>query len=208
MNETAVKPTEPAARPTPAFEIKRFAVDEILALPRAEQKNFFTKNQIQHPEKFTRFRNISSLPVIDRYLKGTFLGTIDSPGSPVVGMRLRLDGQIEEPHFQGEITVEMLDRQNEPLSRSHLRGPLDDHIRLVEEGDRHSLLIESSGPDSPRLYQVFIASDNRQELAGNYYARNGDGKLQILGSFLLKRETYESRALGKSEEPAQGTEGQ
>jgi len=187
------KEPEPLPEKTPdagretAFPVQKFAIDEILAMPRVEQNRFLTKNQIQDPEKFARFRNISQMAVIDRYLKGQFAGTIEGSAGEAVKMKLDIDGQVEQDHFQGEIAVELLDKRDQPLTRSHLRGPLDDHIRMVEEGDRSSLLIQPSGPESPRMYQVFIGSQNRQQLAGNYYARNGEGKLQILGSFVLKR---------------------
>jgi hypothetical protein len=42
----------------PELDLKTFASDEILALPFTEQKKFLQKNQLQDPEKFTRFRNI------------------------------------------------------------------------------------------------------------------------------------------------------
>jgi len=187
------KDPEPLPEKTPeadkekAFPLQEFAIDEILAMPRVEQNRFLTKNQIQDPEKFARFRNISQMAVIDRYLKGQFAGTIEGPSGEAWQMKLDIDGQVEQNHFQGEIAVELLDKRDQPMTRSHLRGPLDDHIRLVDEGDRSSLLIQPSGPESQRMYQVFIGSQNRQQLAGNYYGRNGEGKLQILGSFLLKR---------------------
>ncbi len=83
--------------------------------------------------------------------------------------------------------MQLLDKTRSPLSRSHLRGPLEDHIRVVEEGERSSLLIQPTGPDNIKLYQVFIGGKSKQQLTGNYYARNGEGKLQILGSFVLKK---------------------
>jgi len=187
------KEPEPLPEKTPAgdretaFPVQNFAIDEILAMPRVEQNLFLTKNQIQDPEKFARFRNISQMAVIDRYLKGQFAGTIEGSAGEAWQMKLDIDGQVEQNHFQGEIAVELLDKRDQPVSRSHLRGRLDKQIRLVEEGERSSILIQPSGPESPRMYQVFIGSQNRQQLAGNYYARNGEGKLQILGSFVLKR---------------------
>ncbi|HYX35960.1 MAG TPA: hypothetical protein VE954_22900 [Oligoflexus sp.] len=181
----------PEKKPEPAsaepLDLQKFAVDEILALPFTEQKKFLTKNQLQDPDKFTRFRNISQLSLIENYLKGTFEGKVEGDGGDDRILQLKIDGEVEQNHFQGEITVELLNKQRAPISRSHLRGPLDDHIRVVEEGERSSLLIQPGGPENMKLYQVFIGGTNRQQLAGNYYARNGEGKLQILGSFVLKK---------------------
>jgi hypothetical protein len=180
-----VKPQEP--RMPPPLDLKKFAIDEILALPIPEQKKFLTKNQLQHPDKFTRFRNISQLSVIEQYLKGEFSGKIEGKSGEEWYLRMNIDGEVEQEHFQGEIAVELLDKTRSPLSRSHLRGPLDDHIRVVDEGDRSSLLIQPTGPENVKLYQVFIGGNSKQQLTGNYYARNGEGKLQILGSFVLTK---------------------
>ncbi|HET9241042.1 MAG TPA: hypothetical protein VFO10_27495 [Oligoflexus sp.] len=177
----------PQVAPAPALDLRKFASDEILALPFTEQKKFLQKNQLQDPEKFTRFRNIRQLSLIDEYLKGDFHGKIEGQGGQEWYLSMNIDGEVEAQHFQGEIAVELQDKTRAPLSRSHLKGPLDDHIRVVEEGERSSLLIEPTGPDNTKLYQVFIGGSNRQELSGNYYARNGEGKLQILGSFVLKK---------------------
>jgi hypothetical protein len=176
-----------APKPGATMDLKKFASDEILALPFPEQKKFLTKNQLQDPEKFTSFRNISQLTVIEQYLKGDFQGKIEGQGGQEWFLHLNIDGEVEAEHFQGEIAVELLDKNRSPLSRSHLRGPLDDHIRVVEQGERSSLLIQPSGPENIKLYQVFIGGENKQQLTGNYYARNGEGKLQILGSFVLKK---------------------
>jgi hypothetical protein len=188
--EEAVK-AEPAKtsepRPAPVMELKDFASDEILALPFTEQKKFLSKNQLPDPEKFASFRNISQLSMIEDYLKGDFLGKIEGQEGEEWFLHLILDGAIEEQHFQGEITVELQDKKREPVSRSHLRGPLDDHIRVVEDGERSSLLIQPTGPENIKLYQVFIGGNNKQQLVGNYYARNGEGKLQRRGSFVLKK---------------------
>jgi hypothetical protein len=185
-----VKPSpvkSPEPRPSPAMDLKNFASDEILALPLTEQKKFLSKNQLQDPEKFASFRNISQLSMIEDYLKGDFLGKLEGQEGEEWFLHLTLDGAIEEQHFQGEITVELQDKTRAPLSRSHLRGPLDDHIRVVEDGDRSSLLIQPTGPENMKLYQVFIGGNNKQQLVGNYYARNGEGKLQRRGSFVLKK---------------------
>jgi hypothetical protein len=178
---------DPVVAPGPRLDLKKFASDEILALPFTEQKKFLQKNQLQDPEKFTRFRNIRQLSLIDDYLKGEFNGKIEGQHGEEWFLSMNIDGEVEAQHFQGEIAVELQDKMRSPISRSHLKGPLDDHIRVVEEGERSSLLIQPTGPDNTRLYQVFISSTNRQELSGNYYARNGEGKLQILGSFVLKK---------------------
>jgi len=186
----AVKPapeTPSIPRPAPELDLKKFASDEILALPFTEQKKFLQKNQLKDPEKFTRFRNISQLTVIDDYLKGDFYGKIEGEGGQEWYLHLNIDGEVEAKHFQGEIAVEIQDKSRAPVSRSNLRGPLDDHIRVVEEGDRSSLLIQPTGPENAKLYQVFIGGKNKQQLTGNYYAQNGEGKLQILGSFVLKK---------------------
>jgi hypothetical protein len=182
LSERAPKP-----RDVVVLDLKKFASDEILALPFTEQKKFLQKNQLQDPEKFTRFRNISQLSVIEQYLKGDFQGKIEGQGGQEWYLHLNIDGEVEEQHFQGEIAMELQDKTRAPLSRSHLRGPLDDHIRVVEEGERSSLLIQPTGPENAKLYQVFIGGNNKQQLTGNYYARNGEGKLQILGSFVLKK---------------------
>lgn len=183
----ALPDSQPQAVPAPELDLEKFASDEILALPFTEQKKFLQKNQLQYPEKFTRFRNIRQLSLIDEYLKGNFHGKIEGQGGQEWYLSMNIDGEVEAQHFQGEIAVELQDKTRAPISRSHLRGPLDDHIRVVEEGERSSLLIQPTGPDQTRLYQVFIGKTNRQELSGNYYARNGEGKLQILGSFVLKK---------------------
>ncbi|WP_218110186.1 hypothetical protein [Oligoflexus tunisiensis] len=189
VQETVEPAPDKAPEPLtpPPLDLKKFAIDEILALPIPEQKKFLTKNQLQHPEKFTRFRNISQPSVIEQYLKGDFSGKIEGKSGEEWYLRMNIDGEVEQDHFQGEIAVELLDKTRSPLSRSHLRGPLDDHIRVVEEGDRSSLLIQPTGPENVKLYQVFIGGKSKQQLTGNYYARNGEGKLQILGSFVLTK---------------------
>jgi len=174
-------------QPAPPLDLKEFAVDEILALPLTEQKKFLSKNQLQDPDNFTRFRGISQLSLIEQHLKGDYQGKVEGQSGEEWFLHLNIDGEVEQNHFQGEIAVELLDKTRSPLSRSHLRGPLDDHIRVVEEGERSSLLIQPTGPENLKLYQVFIGGNNRQQLAGNYYGRNGEGKLQILGSFVLKK---------------------
>lgn len=177
----------PQVASVPELDLKKFASDEILALPFPEQKKFLQKNQLQDPEKFARFRNIRQLSLIDEHLKGDFHGKIEGQGGQEWYLSMNIDGEVEAQHFQGEIAVELQDKTRAPVSRSHLRGPLDDHIRVVEEGERSSLLIVPTGPDNTKLYQVFIGGSNRHELSGNYYAQNGEGKLQILGSFVLKK---------------------
>ncbi len=185
--EKPLMETPAVSRPAPAFDLQKFASDEILVLPFTEQKKFLAKNQLQDPEKFARFRNLSQLAVIEEHLKGDFHGRIEGKGGQEWLLHLNIDGEVEAQHFQGEILVELLDKTRSPLSRSHLRGPLEDHIRVVEEGERSSLLIQPTGPDNIKLYQVFIGGKSKQQLTGNYYARNGEGKLQILGSFVLKK---------------------
>lgn len=176
-----------AAGPETRFEVKQFAVDEILAQPFVEQKKFLTRNQLHDPQNFERFRPLSQLTVIEEYLKGDYHGTLETEEGQNWLLHLNIDGLIEENHFQGELAVELMDQSHSSISRSHLRGPLDDHIRVVDEGERSSLLIQAAHPEVVRMYQVFIESRNRQQLAGNYYERNGEGKLQFLGSFVVRK---------------------
>jgi hypothetical protein len=176
-----------SAPPELRFELKHFAADEILALPFVEQKKFLTRNQLHEPQNFERFRPLSQLSVIEEYLKGDYHGTLEAEEGQNWLLNLNIDGAVEENHFQGELAVELLDQTHSSISRSHLRGPLDDHIRVVDEGERSSLLIQAAHPEVVRMYQVFIGSRNRQQLAGNYYERNGEGKLQFLGSFVVKK---------------------
>jgi hypothetical protein len=176
-----------AAGPETRFEVKQFAADEILALPFAEQKKFLTRNQLHDPQNFERFRPLSQLTVIEEYLKGDYHGTLEAEAGQNWLLHMNIDGLIEENHFQGELAVELMDQNHSSISRSHLRGPLDDHIRVVDEGERSSLLIQAAHPEVVRMYQVFIGSRDRKQLAGNYYERNGEGKLQFLGSFVVKK---------------------
>jgi hypothetical protein len=40
-----------------------------------------------------------------------------------------------------------MDQNHSSISRSHLRGPLDDHIHMVDEGERSSLLMQAAHPE-------------------------------------------------------------
>lgn len=178
--ETNIKPDTPP----PPFDVKAFAVDTLLALPLAEKKKFLERNALAEPEKFKRFRYLNDLAVIDRFLKGRYRGTIEGKGWIVM---LDIEGQLEDTHFSGELAVNLFNADNVAISRSATQGPLDSHVRIVEEGDKNSLLLLPSSEGEGSLYQIFIGAENRQTLAGNYYEKREDGTFERIGPFVLQR---------------------
>lgn len=179
-SETDIKPETPP----PPFDIKAYGVDTVLALPTAEKKKFLDRNTIAEPEKFKRFRYLNDVAVIDRFLKGRYQGTIEGKGWIVA---LDIAGQVEDERFSGELAVKLFTAQKEPISRSATQGPLDSHVRIVEEGDKNSLLILPSQEGESSLYQIFIGEENRSMLAGNYYEKREDGTFERIGPFVLNR---------------------
>lgn len=170
------------------FDIQSFGIDEILALPMEEKLRFLEKNQLREPNKIEQFRYLPDATVMDKFLKGTFKGKFEAINGKQWTLALTIDGQVEGDHFNGELAVELFNAQDESVARSTTQGPLEEHVRLVEEGNRNSLLISPNiGSENAVQYQVFIGQDNRTALAGNFYEKNKDGVFELSGPFVLKR---------------------
>lgn len=169
------------------FEIKRFSADEVMALPRKDKTAFLDKNKLSEPDDYERFSHLPEVAVIDTYLKGQYRGKLEDKDGREWTLVLGIDGRLEGEHFTGDMAIEMLNQDNEPVGRSKTSGPLDSHFRVVDEGDRHSLLIIPSSRDNSKMYQIFISQSNKAVLAGNYYRKDENGKFQISGPFVLTR---------------------
>ncbi len=178
--ETNIKPETPR----PAFDIKNFAVDEVLALPTTDKQKFLERNKLSDPEKYRRFRYLSDVGVIDRLLKGRYRGTIEGKGWTIA---LDIAGQLDGEHFNGQLAVNLFSATQDPISSSSANGPLDSHVRVVDEGDKNSLLIMPSSEGEGSMFQIFIGNENRDMLAGNYYVKGEDGTFERIGPFVLKR---------------------
>ncbi len=176
-----------------AFDIKKFAVDDLLAMPLEEKKKFLEKNQLKELDKAKRFAPLSDPSVVDTVLKGQYRGDIDGADGKKWTLDLRIDGQMEEGHFNGELALEIFNGAHQSVARSNTTGPLDDHVRVVDQGDRNSLLIlPNTGDENSKVFQIFVGSNNRSMLMGTYYERRDDGVFEPLGPFVLKRSKGES----------------
>lgn len=183
VNLSGAKPMEQSKK----FEIKKFSADEIMALPLKDKTTFLDKNKLRNPDDFERFQRLPEVAVIDSYLKGQYQGKLEDKDGREWTLVFGIDGQLEDDHFTGEMAIEILNQANEPVGRSSTSGPLDSHFRVVEEGDKYSLLITPGSRDNSKMYQIFISPSNKSMLAGNYYRKDENGKFQISGPFVLKR---------------------
>ena len=176
-----------------AFDIKRFAVDELLAMPLDEKKRFLEKNEMKEPGKYRDFPALADASVVDKVLKGDYRGDIAAKDGKKWTVDLRINGQMEQDHFNGELAVEIFNGAMQSVARSNTTGPLDEHVRVVDEGDRPSLLIvPSTGDENSKAFQIFVGSENRSILMGTYYERQDNGSFEPLGPFVLKRSNGES----------------
>ena len=133
---------------------------------------FLERNQVAQPEDYRRFSTMQDLRTMSRYFAGEYTGQLKrQKDKPEWQVKLRMDGSVEDGHYKGEFLIEYFNENGKSLGKAETRGPLEGHVRVVDEGERHSFLIIPNRETASSMFQIFISKNKKAPLIGVFFQK-------------------------------------